>query len=122
MKFTATDTDNIYEAAGWGYWGYAEQETFSTVGEEALRVSWQMHLNDSEDVEGYEPKTIDATALAKATQDLLDGKVKLGSHYREQLVRDLADWRKSPEYGAPFDADLAEIIVQAACFGEIVFG
>ena len=122
IKFTDIDTDNIFTTARWSYWGYSKDFHFTHLGGEALADSWTMELQDPEDMDDYTPKRIDATALAKATQSILDGKVKLGSHYREQLVRDLADWRDAPEYGVPFDAELSDIIVQVACFGEVVFG
>ena len=122
IKFTATDTDNIYEAARWGYWGYAEHEWFSTIGPGALRLSWEMYLIDPEDVEDYTPKRIDADALAKAASSILDFEVEVGSYIYDMLVQDLRDWRENPQYGVPFDADLSDVLVQIACFGEVVFG
>ena len=120
IKFTDIDTDNIYVAARWGYWGHVgEDETFNDKGE---RVSWTMYLNDPEDVDGYTPKRIDGDALAKAASSILDLEVKVGSYVYDMLVEDLRDWRESPQYGVPFDADLSDILVQVACFGEVIFG
>ena len=122
IKFTSTDTDNIFACARWGYWGYAKDFHFTYLDVDALADSWTMHLHNPEDVDGYTPKRIDATALAEAAASILDSEVKVGSYIYDMLAQDLRDWRENPQYGVPFDADLSEILVQVACFGEVVFG
>ena len=59
--------------------------------------------------------------LLSAINEILDGQ-HVGSLLREQIVRDVLEWERLPEYGPPFDATACDVIIQVAAFGEVVYG
>lgn len=92
-----------------GYW--AEDATH-----DEAKQTYQVNVQD-EFVEDYPGKTLTYADLLEATKKLARGEVKVNSVTKSVCQAILAD----PE-DVDYDAEDADVIVQVAMFGEIVFG
>jgi hypothetical protein len=92
-----------------GYW--AEQARHSE-----SKQTYQVSVQD-EFVEDYPSKTLTYQDLLDASKKIASGEVKVNSQTKsvcQAIVSDPSD--------VDYDADDADVIVQVAMFGEIVFG
>jgi hypothetical protein len=92
-----------------GYW--AEDATHNEA-KQTYQVNVQEDYADE-----YESKTLTYADLLEATRKLATGEVKVNSDTKAVCQAILAD----PE-NVDYDAGDADVIVQVAMFGEIVFG
>jgi hypothetical protein len=103
--------ESIIEDAGYaiGYW--ADEATHNTEAQ-TYAITIQEEYADE-----YESKTLTYGDLLEATKKLASGAVKVNSQTKavcQAIVSDPSD--------VDYDADDADVIVQVAMFGEIVFG
>lgn len=113
-KFQPIDVDNIYETAHSHYWGFRSP---TRVQGDFISEFMVEELDDEKNT-----YIVTADKLAKATDEILAGKEHVGRFLHMQCVNDVAEWKESPKYGVPFDAELSDCIIQIACFGEIRYG
>lgn len=104
-------SDIIVTAMAGGIYYWAADKHYNRVDEKNVSV----RVRDMGDPD--EPWTlIDNDAIGRALSMLKDGKVKTGrgQKFWAEVYRTME--------GADIDADDADVIVQVACYGEIVFG
>lgn len=103
---------------GIGYWSQA-----SEIQRDAdLRVL-SVKLQPECDPDDFEPRTVTPADVDRGIGLILAGTVKVRGDILESVradVRELIEGEEIP--GGNIDADGADVIVQAAMFGEIVFG
>lgn len=107
------DILTIAAEGGIGYWA-----NYSTRRNDEHDVTALVDIRDSEDEEAFF-HTIEASDIAVGITLALHSQ-----YFNENLTRQIAleilDWDNSG--GCIVDADIADVFVQFACFGEVVYG
>jgi hypothetical protein len=106
--------DDIIETAGYGI-GYWAQTLTHDIPSETVRIVFDGDDFDDDSPLATGEKTITHQGITDAIESLLKGDAKCGNYILEQL-RDYLN-------GEPtLDTDLADVIIQVATLGEIVYG
>jgi hypothetical protein len=106
---------------GIGYWAQADKIVQSDEEDCMLHyVSCKLAaLNDDEtDFDWSNPYTLDFNAIRRGVERVLHPDFSVRSDIRGWILADLCD----QERGGMIDSEAADVIVQAALFGEIVYG
>lgn len=91
------------------YWGTI------TGGWDSGRIEY-LEIEDNEDVAGAQFK-VDQAALAAAIQKVLNGEVEVSERIRGYIQADVLN----PD-STQIDSDAADVLIQVACFNEVVYG
>lgn len=84
---------------------------------EDLSVTEIYDLSDAESGEQF-PDYVDVFDIFRAVQDVVARRAKVSSWVREAVLSDV----ETGESGCRIDADVADVLVQLALFGEVVYG
>lgn len=109
VELTHDAIEEIIDGAGMsiGYWAIA-----GVVDEEAQTY----RVTDGED--DGKSYTIHYSEIARAIQSLVDGDISIRDDIREAITLDLLDWDDAHRMGG----EEYDVIIQVACFGEVVYG
>lgn len=82
---------------------------------DVVRIEYQTPDGDDEFNEPVKQPVVNAAAMAAAIAKVLNGEVEVGQHIKDDINHNIR------EVGA-CDADTADVLLQIATFGEIIYG
>jgi hypothetical protein len=108
VEVTHEMIEDIIEGAGYGihYWA-----TKAVVDEDAQTYT----ITDGEDGKVY---VVHYSDITKAIQSLLDREVAIRSDIVDAIALDLMNYEDAHR----MDSEVYDVIIQVACFGEVIYG
>jgi hypothetical protein len=120
-KVTDSEIEDIIDTAGYGinYWCVravvdSDARTYTVTQDPELAEP------------GDEPIVLEYDSIVKVAEHIANGHFEVGQHIRDYFVEWLdalkADDEDSQWAGGFIDSDAGDVLIQVACFAEIVYG
>lgn len=115
FEISVQEITDLIETAGYGMNYWCE---FGKYDDEAQTYEVRLDAEAQDGVDWEtDTKVITYQEIVDAIQKLISGEVSVGNWIRESLVAEFIS-----KDGGSMDSDGAEVVIQVALFGEIIFG